>query len=242
MKNKHVFIIVCILILLTLVLPACGGGNTATTTTKSTAVTTTSAKTTTPSSTKTTTPPTTSAAKGNSLIDILGLGANIHSIYFELTMTVTGEEPINMKVWQKNTKMREEMSMSGMTIALIFDTDAKIMYTYYPDQKMAMKATLDSSMLPDSPMKDTSGILDYSPIVIGTETIDGKVCEIIGYEESGQGSVKMWIWKDKGLPVKMEMTSGTKTTTIEYKNIDLSDIPDSMFEIPDDVTITSIGG
>jgi outer membrane lipoprotein-sorting protein len=52
------------------------------------------------------------------------------------------------------------------------------------------------------------------------------------------GSVKMWLWEEKGLPLKMEMTapSGEKTT-IEYSNIDLSNIPDSMFEIPAGTTI-----
>ena len=111
------------------------------------------------------------------------------------------------------------------------------MYTYMPVQKTATKTTLDLSMVPESPITDVSSILDYSPNIIGTETIDGKVCTVISYDEPGTGSIKMWIWQEKGLPLKMEMTANGKTTTIDYTNIDFSDIPDSMFLLPDGVTI-----
>lgn len=102
---------------------------------------------------------------------------------------------------------------------------------------MAMKATLDMSMVPDSPTSDVSGIMDYSPIITGTETIDGKVCQVISFDQTGAGSVKMWLWEEKGLPLKMEMVANGTTTTIVYNNIDFSDIPDSIFELPDGVTI-----
>jgi outer membrane lipoprotein-sorting protein len=103
---------------------------------------------------------------------------------------------------------------------------------------MATKTTLNTSMVPSSPIQAVSSILDYSPLVSGTETIDGKVCKVITYDDTGAGSMKMWIWEEKGLPLKMEMTSSNgDKTTIDYTNIDFSDIPDSIFELPEGVQI-----
>jgi len=150
---------------------------------------------------------------------------------------MTGQDPITMTIWQKQQKMREDVTVTGMTVSIIFDVPENTMYTYMPEQNMATKAALDISMLPDSPIQDTRSIMDYNPLVTGTETIDGKVCTVVEYNENNVGNIKMWIWEAKGLPLKMELTSGGEKTTIEYTNIDFSDIPDSIFELPDGVTI-----
>jgi outer membrane lipoprotein-sorting protein len=152
-------------------------------------------------------------------------------------MTMTGQDPITMTIWQKQQKMREDMTTQGVSVSIIFDMAANIMYSYTPAQNMATKTTLNLGTIPSSPINDTSDILDYSPAITGTETIDGKVCKVIEYNQTGTGSVKMWIWEEKGLPLKMEMIYDGKTTTIVYKNIDFSDIPDSIFEIPEGVKI-----
>jgi hypothetical protein len=244
MKNKHLFILVFLIIVLALVLPSCGGSKSATTSTKTAAVTTTaSAKTTSPtsSSTKTTSPATTTTAAGGSLSDILGKGADISTISYDMSMTVAGQNIIT-KVYQKNQKIREDMTMSGMTFIIIFNMDENVMYMYYPDQKMAMKQALDPSQIPQGSTEDTDAILNYNPTVVGTETIDGKVCTVITYDMPGEGSVKTWIWNDKGFPLRMEMNTSAGNTTIEFTNVDFSDIPDSMFQLPSDVTIQDMGG
>jgi len=222
MKNKYLFVLICFVVLLAVILPSCGGGDN-----------------TTP---KTTTPPTTSAASGDSLTDILGLGEGIDTFKFDMVMTATGSETITITIWQKHQKMREDMTMEGQTVSILFNPDENVMYMYYPTLNYAMEMPLDESMIPEDPVDNTSDILDYDPNVVGTETIDGKVCAVVAYEMPGEGSVKMWIWKDKGFPLKMEMTANGQTTTIEYKNISFSDIPDSAFELPDGVTIVPAGG
>jgi outer membrane lipoprotein-sorting protein len=239
MKNKFLAAGLCLLIVLVCTLSACGGGSTqppssTTVTASSTQPSSTAVKTT---STQDTVATTTSESSTDSLINILGLGKDITSIKFDLVMTTTGQEPITLTVWQKPQKMREDMTMSGISVSILFDIPDKVMYTYMPAQKMATKAKLDATMLPESPIESTGDIMDYSPNVIGTETIDGKVCKVIAYDEAGVGNVKMWLWEEKGLPLRMEMTVSGQTTIIEYKNIDFSDIPDSIFELPEGVTI-----
>jgi len=221
MKNKLFIAGLCLLLVLVCTLSACGGGST-----QPSSSTTTKASSNQPSSSTAVTSSnqndpsnTDSEDSTGSLIDILGLGKGVTSIKFDLVMTMTGQDPITMTVWQKPQKMREDMTMVGVTVSILFDIPNKVMYTYMPDQNMATKSKLDASMLPESPIESTGDIMDYDPNVIGTETIDGKVCKVIGYDEAGTGSVKMWIWEEKGLPLKMEMTASGQTTIIEYKNI-----------------------
>jgi outer membrane lipoprotein-sorting protein len=52
-----------------------------------------------------------------------------------------------------------------------------------------------------------------------------------------QTTVKMWIWKEYGFPIRAEMTTSAGTTIAEYRNLDFSDIPDSLFELPPGVEI-----
>jgi outer membrane lipoprotein-sorting protein len=230
MKTRLLFIFVCVLVSLSLLLTACAAGST----TQASSSTSTTGTT----STHTTAATSTSTETNNSLINILGMGKDINSIKFDITMTVTGQPPITMTVWQKQQKMREDMTMQGITVSILYDIPSNVMYTYLRDQNMATKTALDMNMIPNSPIENASDILDYSPNITGTETIDGKVCKVIEYNEAGISSVKMWLWEEKGLPLKMEVTADGTTTTIEYNNIDLTDIPDSIFEIPEGVIIT----
>jgi len=230
MKNRYLAVGLCLLVLTLCLVSACGGGGGATTSaTTSTSATTTAATT----SAQTTT--------GSSLSDILGLGANMESVRYDMSITVTGQGTITATIWQKNNKMREEITIEGMTTVMIFDMDEGFIYTYMPPPvNMAYKMALDASMLPQGNVGDTSAILDYNPTTVGTETIAGKACTVIEYEMPGAGSMKQWIWIDNGFPLKTEMTSGGIKTTIEYSNIDFSDIDDSMFELPEDVEIISM--
>jgi outer membrane lipoprotein-sorting protein len=165
--------------------------------------------------------------------------ANIASIKYDMTMTIPQSGEMKVTIWQKKTKMREEMTTQGIKTVILFDMDANTMYTYMPEQNMAMKTTLDSSMIPQGSTEDTGAIMDYNPTIVGTESIDGKACTVITFNNPGSGSVKEWIWNDKGFPLRMEIDSSEGKTIIEYSNIDFSDIPDSTFVLPAGVQVIS---
>ena len=77
---------------------------------------------------------------------------------------------------------------------------------------------------------------EYNPVIVGSEVVDGKDCWVV--EASAEGvSTKYWIWKEKGFPVKVEVDTAEGKTTMEYKNIDFGNIPDSEFELPAGVQI-----
>lgn len=228
MKRSRIVLGLVAILVITALLPGCGGGKTTTPSATSPATTTPSK--TTPSVTTPSTP------TGKTLSEILGMSSKIVLIKYDVLITGPGIPTITTKVWLKKNKMRTEINQQGVNAVMLIDTDAKTMYVYMPAQNLAIKMPFDPTQVPKAPTDEAKSILNYNPKVVGTESIDGKVCSVIEYT-SGQGSVKTWIWQDNGLPIRTEITSGADKTTIEYKNIYFTDIPDSMFELPEGVTI-----
>jgi outer membrane lipoprotein-sorting protein len=166
-----------------------------------------------------------------SLSDILGLAANINSLRYDVSLSGSGIQPLVYKVWLRKNKMRWEITQQGMNAIVLMDLDARTMYTYLPDQNLAMKTPFDPSQAPDDPLADTRSMQGSNARITGIETLDGKACTVVQYA-SGQENVKGWIWTEKGLPVRIETVTGAGKTTIEYLNYDFSDIPDSRFTLP----------
>jgi outer membrane lipoprotein-sorting protein len=104
-----------------------------------------------------------------------------------------------------------------------------------------MAYSWDESLVPEGAADNPNDILDFNPDVLGTETIDGKSCTVIEWTIPGTGTMKEWIWTETGFPIKIESTTDQGTSTIEFTNIDFSDIPDSMFELPEGAVVTTIG-
>jgi len=174
------------------------------------------------------------------LSDILGLGANITSVYYEMSITGGVGESSVVKIWEKGNKVRDEMTIEGMTIISIMDGDAGVTYTYNSVMDSWTQTTFDTSAVPEGAAQDPEDILDFHPEILGTETIDGKSCTVIQWTID-EGTIKEWIWTEKGFPLKMETVTPAGTSTIEFTNIDFSDIDDSMFELPEGAIVTTIG-
>lgn len=168
------------------------------------------------------------------LNEILNKGRSVSSIKFDMIMESPQMNPITMTVWHKNNKMRTEMVVENQKIVNLLDLEAKTAYMYMPDMNMATKG--DFSQTPKSPLDNFEGIEKYNPRITGTEIIDGKNCIIIEYN-ADDVKTKLWVWEEKGFPLKIETITNQGKTTIYYKNIDFSDIPDSIFELPKGVQI-----
>ena len=142
-------------------------------------------------------------------------------------------------VWVKKNKMRMEITQQGQNSVVLVDNDAMTMYTYMPAQNMAMKISWEPTT--KSAVEEAQSLSEYNPTVVGTETIDGKVCTVVQYSVDGQ-TMKMWLWQDHGIPIRVEVTTAQGMTVMEYKNIQFVDIPDSMFALPAGVEIIQMPG
>jgi hypothetical protein len=225
MKKGRIVLGIMVMLLIA-VLVGCGGGGGG-----GDAQTTLPTGTTTPHTDKT---PTNTDTGGSSLNQILGQSTTYESVYYEMVSSVSGQGSMTMKYWMKGDKIRIEMV--GMGTITLMDMAAKTMYYYTPATNTAIKMVYDITQEPDKPGE----IIDYHPNIVGTEIFDGKECTVIEYSHGGV-SAKAWIWNDTGFPVKMETTAAGVTTTVVWKNFDFSNIPDSMFELPEGVEVMEFG-
>ena len=174
-----------------------------------------------------------------SLADLISKSKEITSIKYDLIMSVPNQPTITQKVWVKGMKQRIEFEAEGEIIVYLIDYDKKISYNYMPQTNTALKVEMgDISKAVEESLLDMTESIDINSKIIGSEVIGGKECTVIEHGAVGMGSVKMWVWKARGLPVKMETRSPDGVLIIiEYKNIDFSPIPDDVFELPENVHI-----
>lgn len=171
---------------------------------------------------------------GDDLGDIMENYTGFDTVSYTMETSGPGTPTMEMQVWMEGNKVRVEMDEQGQHIIYIANYDAGEAYMYMPDQNMAMR--IDISMAPKPEYEDVQDIADYDYTIIGTETMDGKSCLVVEYSTAG-ASVKSWIWKEHGFPIRMETTTPQGTMIAVFKNISFSDIPDSLFEIDPGVTI-----
>jgi outer membrane lipoprotein-sorting protein len=138
-------------------------------------------------------------------------------------------------------KLRMEMTAEGQTIVYLTNYATMKMYVYYPSQNMAME--MDIGTFAGAATDAAKDIEQYDPTILGTETLDGKVCLVVQYNYSDQGKnvmAKIWIWKQYGFAIRTETTIEGVTTTMEVDNIVFGDIDNSQFEIPTGVMIINM--
>jgi len=138
------------------------------------------------------------------------------------------------QMWVEGNKMR--MEMEEQHIIYLSDYDTGKAYMYMPDQNMAIEMDISQTNPPD--YEAAQDIPDYDPIIIGTQTEDGKVCLVVEYSYGG-ATVKSWIWKEHGFPIRTETTTSQGTVIIVFKDISFGDINDNLFELPPGVQIMS---
>ena len=186
---------------------------------------------------------TATSTSGQTLGDVLGTGKSIGDVKYDQVMTTSGQtQSITMKIYMKDAwlsdkmKFRYEISEGGQTMIYLIDLATRTYYWYLPQENIAYK--MDMGQAPENPVENAEQII---PVKVGTETVDGKLCDVYQWTFEGS-STKQWIWKEKSFPVKMEATTSSGTTIIEYKNIVFGPLADSLFQLPAGVQITQFPG
>jgi hypothetical protein len=170
---------------------------------------------------------------GCSLADIYG--RYIGDVKYDQVVTVPEQTQQTMYVYIKDAwlsdkmKFRYEMTAGGTITIILIDMATGISYTYLPDQNIAYQMEMSEN----DPTENSEEII---PVKLGTETIDGKLCDV--YQWTYQDvTAKEWIWREKSFPIRMESTTSSGTTIIEYKNIVFGTLWNSLFQLPAGVQI-----
>jgi hypothetical protein len=179
-----------------------------------------------------------------SLQTILEKAAIIESVYYELdtSTTISGsvEQITTMKIWQKTPYLKEEVTSitAGITTALTVIKRPEGIYRY--DVTLNTYELDPLIVIPHLSTADVvQDLLNNQTITtLGTETTAGKTATVIQYTPSQAGNsttVKIWIWNEKGVPLKALYITKNEETTVTldytYSNYSFSDIPDSSFSV-----------
>jgi hypothetical protein len=170
-------------------------------------------------------------------------------MYYEIDgsiyMSEFGSQSANIKIWQKNPYLKEQIKST------IDDVTTKITVIQRPDGIYMYDSKLGKYTLATEEVTSISTSLQYFDNEIikkyvenytlndfKSDIIDGKKATIIQYsplEEEYPMTIILWIWNEKGLPLKayidMTMEDFTMEMDLEFRDYSFSDIPDSTFSI-----------
>jgi hypothetical protein len=140
------------------------------------------------------------------------------------------------EVWLKNEKVRMKSQMMGMNSNMLVTEDA--IYQWMEGQAMGMKMPRDTESGASADYVNTD--LKTKGKKIGTETVDGLVCDVYVLETNRGGRKATqtgWLARAKSdFPVKWVMESGkTKTTTTNWDIEVGANVPEAMVSLPKDV-------
>lgn len=186
---------------------------------------------------------------------ILSKSESIDSMYYEISMNMEmdmdmemsgfGEQTALIKIWQKEPFIKEEITTEtgyiNTSILVIQRPDGTYLYDTGKDEYIL--STDDVHSITSSMQYfDNDIILDYisnlSSSNFETEMIDGKEATVIEYSPTGKDSsiyVKLWIWNEKGVPLKgiinMNLEEMIMNMEFKYSNYSFYEIPDSVFSL-----------
>lgn len=184
-----------------------------------------------------------------SLQTILSKADAIRSMYYEIYGTITmsqyGSQTLTMRIWQEKPYFKQEITSqtAGITNTIAVIVRPEGTYVYNQAQGKYVQTTevpsyvtslqyLDPKMIKD--LLNNQSITNFK-----TEIIDGKMTTVIEYEMpllgDTQMTIKIWIWNEKGVPLKAYMTMIMEEMTMamdfSFRNYSFSDIPDSTFSV-----------
>jgi len=186
---------------------------------------------------------------GESLLMILSKADDIESLYYEITATITmlqiGTQTANIKIWQKLPYVKEQVTtaMGGMTNTMTVIHRPEGNYTYDAALGTYILANDTSSFATSLQYFDADMIKNYlntqNITDLQTEIIDGKKATVFEYsiaiQPSSPMTIKMWIWNEKGLPLKayidMALEQTQMTMDMVFSHYSFDEIPDSTFSV-----------
>lgn len=157
-------------------------------------------------------------------------------------ITTTPDSKVTAFLALKGKRMRMDMEAEGRKVVWVADSDAKTAVMYSPEEKTGMKFPIDQFQTQTAEVESPDDVVTKHPEgkIVGEETIDGRLCTVYEYKDADTTG-RVWIWKDKGFPLKVVATTQAGTSTVEYKNITLGGVDDKIFEIPADITLVDFG-
>ena len=161
-----------------------------------------------------------------SLTVLAFLGIAHAAVEFSADMVIVpkGDEPMKGKIFVKADKIRQETTDDDETQIMIIRPDKKVTWMITPEEKTYMEMPYQSA---DKTFEEWTAEKEKNAKFLGEETISGMPCKKYEVMEDGEKTI-LWISKQFPFPIKIE----DPEMVMEYKNIKLGELEDSLFELP----------
>lgn len=165
-----------------------------------------------------------------------------YSVSYTQKVLVDKDPVATIKVVNQDENLRAESDFNGMSAIMI--RNATGIYSWLPEQKVVTK--LPAEMDKPNITRDLPKFMDFlnknNGKKIGSETKDGKELDIYTFLEPNiQKEGKVWIWREKQFPVRIEVKADEGVTIVELSDINFSPaIEAAAFEIPKDLKILDL--
>jgi hypothetical protein len=137
---------------------------------------------------------------------------------------------IQSKYFQKGRKIRTETKTEdGKVVATVIDLEAKRMFQIVPEEKAYMEVPLSGEFASWAADEKTQQEL-YERKLIGTETVNGYLCDKYALTPKKNGLEPLTTWIGKKLGVQLKAVG--KSYSMEYTNIKEGGLLDSLFSVP----------
>jgi outer membrane lipoprotein-sorting protein len=183
----------------------------------------------------------TKSSAGQDPADLIAKGQGLTDFACTVVMTTPDGNKTTSQMWTKGGNLRFETTnpADGQKFTTIVNQIDKVMYLCQPEQKTAMKMPIDKSKMASGPQDQLSNLETSGLKYVKQETYAGKKCAVY---QSGQGNTleTVWLWVDKGLPLRVEANEAGGKTVIEYTAYSFDKIDDSLFQVSGDWQVTDI--
>ena len=177
----------------------------------------------------------------SSLTEILATAKDLPSYTLDMVTSYPGGEAVTARLWIKDGSRKLESAAEGETMIYLLQAATQSSYIYFPESKTGMQLDWNTAQTTAEGMlgEQLTDLETHQPTIVGEEILDGKDCLVTQWTTEGAEG-KSWIWMEYGLPIRTEMTVEGETIITELKNIQIGNIADSEFELPDDIQITAL--
>ena len=179
---------------------------------------------------------------------ILAKTETIESMYYEITSSINmpqyGIQTAMIKIWQKKPYLKAQTTstVNGFTNTIMVIQRPEGTYNYDYEKGKYVLTTDNTSFVTSLQYFDNEMIKKYlnnqTSTNFETEIIDGKKAAIIQYTPPEGGNlmtIKIWIWNEKGVPLKatiyMTIEEITMMMDFIFSKYSFSEIPDSTFSV-----------
>jgi outer membrane lipoprotein-sorting protein len=142
----------------------------------------------------------------------------------DMVIAPRGVEPMKAKIFVKDDKVRQETSNADETQVMIVLLDKKMMWMIMPEGKTYTEEPYQAA---GKTFEEWTADKEKNAKFLGEETVSGIPCKKYAVIEDGERMV-FWLPVQFPIPVRIENSE----ITIEYQNIQLGPLDDSLFELP----------